>query len=305
MTRPTRGRLRPRGARRLALRGRRRREQPLDGPHFYAARVSVTHALLYGTALSAALSTATGETAATVALQPQERALMDARRIRRALGCPDLLRAAGDTDRCRSRACARARRRSKTSATADARGVDVHAPLAVRQRERRRPAVSAPVVAIDVRRAKASAARLSAQARGIAAELGRAYTVRLTLDSADAQHLVWLDGGTSRGQPARPVLRVTGRAREAATQAILQKLQDSLRASKTLGMLPALVVGGYAMRAVYVDRLEERRRPHPAPALAGLPRFEAPPRPRPAHRRRHRAAPARDAPRPVVVSRTR
>lgn len=116
--------------------------------------------------------------------------------------------------------------------------------------------MSAPVVAIDVRRAKASAARLSAQARGIAAELGRAYTMRLTLDSADAQHLVWLDGGTSRGQPARPVLRVTGRAREAATQAILQKLQDSLRASKTLGMLPALVVGGYAMRAVYVDRLE-------------------------------------------------
>jgi hypothetical protein len=53
------------------------------------------------------------------------------------------------------------------------------------------------------------------------------------------------------------VLRVTGRAREAATQAILQKLQDSLRATKTLGMLPALVVGGYAMRAVYVDRLEK------------------------------------------------
>ena len=71
---------------------------PLDGPHFYAARVSVTHAILYGSALSAAVSTATGETAATVALQPQERALMDARRIRRALACPDLLRASGDTD---------------------------------------------------------------------------------------------------------------------------------------------------------------------------------------------------------------
>ncbi len=116
--------------------------------------------------------------------------------------------------------------------------------------------MSAPVVAIDVRRAKASAGRISAQARAIAAELGRAYTMRLTLDTDDAQHLVWLDGGTSQGQPARPVLRVTGRAREAATQAILQKLQDSLRASKTLGMLPALVVGGYAMRAVYIDRLE-------------------------------------------------
>jgi hypothetical protein len=117
--------------------------------------------------------------------------------------------------------------------------------------------VSAPIVAIDVRRARSSAARLSAQARGIAAELGRAYTMRLTLDTADAQHLVWLDGGTSRGQPPRPVLRLTGRAREAATQAILQKLRDSLRASKTLGMLPALVVGGYAIRAVYIDRLEK------------------------------------------------
>lgn len=116
--------------------------------------------------------------------------------------------------------------------------------------------MSAPVVAIDVRRVKASAGRLSAQARGIAAELGRAYTMRLTLPTEDAQHLVWLDGGT-QGQPARPVLRLTGRAREAATQAILQKLQDSLRASKTLGMLPALVVGGYAIRAVYVDRLEK------------------------------------------------
>lgn len=117
--------------------------------------------------------------------------------------------------------------------------------------------MSAPVVAIDVRKVKTSASRISGQARAIAAELDRAYTMRLTLDTEDAQHLVWLDGGTSQGQPPRPVLRLTGRAREAATQAILQKLQDSLRASKTLGMLPALVVGGYAIRAVYVDRLEK------------------------------------------------
>jgi hypothetical protein len=117
--------------------------------------------------------------------------------------------------------------------------------------------MSAPVVAIDVRKVKASTARISAQARAIAAELDRAYTMRLTLDTEDAQHLVWLDGGTTQGQPARPVLRLTGRAREAATQAIVAKLGDSLRASKTLGMLPALVVGGYAIRAVYIDRLEK------------------------------------------------
>ena len=117
--------------------------------------------------------------------------------------------------------------------------------------------MSAPVVAIDVRKVKASTARISAQARAIAAELDRAYTMRLTLDTEDAQHLAWLDGGTTQGQPARPVLRLTGRAREAATQAIVAKLGDSLRASKTLGMLPALVVGGYAIRAVYIDRLEK------------------------------------------------
>lgn len=71
---------------------------PQDNPHFYVARVSVTNAVLYGAALSGALSTTTGETAATVALQVQERALMDARRIRRALACPPLIRSSSDTD---------------------------------------------------------------------------------------------------------------------------------------------------------------------------------------------------------------
>ena len=115
--------------------------------------------------------------------------------------------------------------------------------------------MSGAVVAIDVRRAKASATRISGQARAIAAELGRAYTMRLALPTDDAQHLVYFDGGTAT-QPARPVLRLEGRAREAATQAIVAKLGDSLRANKTLGMLPALVVGGYAIKAVYIDRLE-------------------------------------------------
>lgn len=113
-----------------------------------------------------------------------------------------------------------------------------------------------PLVVIDVRRAQASAARISAQARGMAAELGRAYTMRLGIDADDAQHLLWLDEGTTQGQPARPVLRLDGRAREAATQAILQKIADNLRVGKKLGILPALTVGGYAIRTVYVDRLD-------------------------------------------------
>lgn len=70
---------------------------PLDNPHYYVGRVSVTVATMYGAALSAVLSTTSGETAATVALQPQERALGDSHRIARALACPDLIRASSDT----------------------------------------------------------------------------------------------------------------------------------------------------------------------------------------------------------------
>ena len=116
-----------------------------------------------------------------------------------------------------------------------------------------------PPVIIDARKVKTSAARLSGEVRAMVAELesGRNHSMVLTLPDADRNHLTWLDGGTTQGQPARPVLRLTGRAREAATQAIVAKLGDSLRASKTLGMLPALVVGGYAIRAVYIDRLEK------------------------------------------------
>lgn len=65
---------------------------PLDSAHFMIARLSVSHGVYYGTATSAFITTVGSEVEATVALTPRERGLNDALRIKRALGCPDLLR---------------------------------------------------------------------------------------------------------------------------------------------------------------------------------------------------------------------
>lgn len=65
---------------------------PLDNAQICLARLAVTSAVLYGTAVDSFLSLTSGETSTTVALQPRTRALNDARRILRALACPDLLR---------------------------------------------------------------------------------------------------------------------------------------------------------------------------------------------------------------------
>ena len=66
---------------------------PLDSAHFMLAHLSVSHGVYYGTAASAFVTLASGtEVKATVALTPKERGLNDALRIKRALGCPDLLR---------------------------------------------------------------------------------------------------------------------------------------------------------------------------------------------------------------------
>ena len=102
-----------------------------------------------------------------------------------------------------------------------------------------------------------AARRIAAQARGIAEELGRKYTMALAMPAAALQHLVWFDAGVpSNNQPARPVLEFDDRMRQVATEAITQRMAASLRQSKTLAMLPALTVGGNAIRGVYVERLQ-------------------------------------------------
>ena len=65
---------------------------PLDAPHHCVARITVTNGVVVGTALATFASLVGTESAAAVVLQASSRALNDARRITRALGCPDLLR---------------------------------------------------------------------------------------------------------------------------------------------------------------------------------------------------------------------
>jgi len=71
---------------------------PLDDPHFYLARCSVSAAVVYGPELAAFVDPTNTELAAASVVEAQERILNDAHRIARALACPDLIRDSADTD---------------------------------------------------------------------------------------------------------------------------------------------------------------------------------------------------------------
>lgn len=71
---------------------------PLDDPHFYLARCSVSTAVVYGPELSAFVDPTNTELASDSVVEAQERILNDAHRIARALACPDLIRDPSDTD---------------------------------------------------------------------------------------------------------------------------------------------------------------------------------------------------------------
>lgn len=71
---------------------------PLDNPQFYAAKISVSNAVVYGTELSAFIDPTNVELAATSVVEAQERLFNDQHRIMRALACPDLIRDPADTD---------------------------------------------------------------------------------------------------------------------------------------------------------------------------------------------------------------
>ena len=61
------------------------------------------------------------------------------------------------------------------------------------------------MVVVDARKCKTSAARISGTARAMANELGATRVLRFTMPTDETSHLVWFDGGTTRGQPARPI----------------------------------------------------------------------------------------------------
>lgn len=101
----------------------------------------------------------------------------------------------------------------------------------------------------------AAARRIADRARVLAASLGEQYTLTLRMPTAEASRLRWFDGGTTQGQPARPILVLDGRAREAATEAITQRLRSDLAQGRPLNLLVAYTLGAAAVRTVYVDRL--------------------------------------------------
>jgi len=115
----------------------------------------------------------------------------------------------------------------------------------------------APTVASTASRlAREAAQAIAKRAREIADEIGRSYTMRLTLPDEDSTHLLWFDAGVpDNHQPARPILRVQARVKKAAADAIIAKTASNLAAGKELGLHNAFTVGGNAIRAVYVDRL--------------------------------------------------
>ncbi|MDB4930531.1 MAG: hypothetical protein JWM10_3015 [Myxococcaceae bacterium] len=115
--------------------------------------------------------------------------------------------------------------------------------------------MTAPLVSVGGRATQEACARIAARARQIAASLGEKYTLNLRMPTDAAQRLRWFDGGTTQGQPARPILVLDGRAREAATEAITQRLRSDLASGRPLNMLVALTIGAQAIRTIYVDRL--------------------------------------------------
>lgn len=104
-------------------------------------------------------------------------------------------------------------------------------------------------------RARKSVADVEARVRDLAASLGAKYDARLAMPDEDANHLRWFDGGTSRGQPARPVFLRTPDVDLAVTEAVRTRVLADLAAGKSVNTLLALQAGAQAWRAVWVERL--------------------------------------------------
>ncbi len=92
----------------------------------------------------------------------------------------------------------------------------------------------------------------------LAAALGQRYSVKLSLPTAESQHLAWFDAGTRQSgghQPARPVFSVPPDVRAAAASAITTRFQTDLAQGRTPNTLPALQAGAQAIREAWVRRL--------------------------------------------------
>lgn len=108
---------------------------------------------------------------------------------------------------------------------------------------------------------RAALARIAARATSLAASVGQTHALDLRLPTSEAKHLLWFDDGTKRNgqqhQPKRPILTVDGRARDEAVAAIAARLRAGLaEGAAALPWLAAVAVGGAAIRAVWLDRLD-------------------------------------------------
>jgi hypothetical protein len=108
---------------------------------------------------------------------------------------------------------------------------------------------------------KEALARISARARSLAESVGQTHALNLRLPTTEAKHLLWFDDGTKRNgqqhQPKRPILTVDGRGREEMAAAIAARLRAGLAdGADALPWLAAIMVGGKALRDVWLDRLD-------------------------------------------------
>lgn len=101
-----------------------------------------------------------------------------------------------------------------------------------------------------------SARAVATRLRAIAAEIGVTRKIEIALPEREAMKLHWFDVGTTRGQPARPVMSVDEYARAAGVAAIQAKFAEAMRAGAVPNMQNVLTVGANAIRRVWVQRLE-------------------------------------------------
>jgi hypothetical protein len=112
------------------------------------------------------------------------------------------------------------------------------------------------VIGVDASKTTADVRAVTARLDALAAELGKSYTLQLTFPgrAPQEQRLTWLVNGRSPHQPPRPILAMTGYAEAAIRDAVRVKFTESMLGGSTPSMLPVMVVAGYALKRVYVER---------------------------------------------------
>jgi len=108
------------------------------------------------------------------------------------------------------------------------------------------------MIRVRAPQAMATVGALRAQATALASDLGRRYTVELSLPAGVSDRLLWFHGGT-RTQPARPVLQINAFARRLVGDRMRVRLVA--RTAVAINVLATITVGANAAREVWAERL--------------------------------------------------